>query len=45
MVTAAGESLALLFPGQGAHDVKMLNGVRDLPGFARRYEAVADALG
>jgi [acyl-carrier-protein] S-malonyltransferase len=45
MVTAAGEPLALLFPGQGAHDVKMLDGVRGLPAFTRRYEAIADALG
>lgn len=45
MVTSAGEPLALLFPGQGAHDVKMLEGVRDLPGFAARYALVADALG
>ena len=45
MATSAGEPLALLFPGQGAHDVKMLEGVRGLPGFAARYALVADALG
>lgn len=45
MVTAAGEPLALLFPGQGAHDVKMLDRVRDLPAFAARYQLVCDALG
>jgi [acyl-carrier-protein] S-malonyltransferase len=39
------EPLALLFPGQGAHNVKMLDGVRDLPGFAARYALVCDALG
>jgi [acyl-carrier-protein] S-malonyltransferase len=38
------EPLALVFPGQGAHDVKMLDGVRELPGFAARYALVADAL-
>ncbi len=38
------EPLALLFPGQGAHDVKMLDGVRALPGFAVRYQLVCDAL-
>ncbi len=38
------EPLALVFPGQGAHDVKMLDGVRGLPGFAARYALVADAL-
>jgi [acyl-carrier-protein] S-malonyltransferase len=38
------EPLALLFPGQGAHDVKMLDGVRQLPEFATRYALVADAL-
>jgi len=45
VVTAAGEPLALLFPGQGAHDVKMLDGVRELPAFAERYALVCDALG
>lgn len=45
MPTAAGEPLALLFPGQGAHDVKMLDGVRELPAFAERYALVAEALG
>ena len=45
MVTSAGEPLALLFPGQGAHDVKMLEGVRALPGFAAGFALVADALG
>jgi [acyl-carrier-protein] S-malonyltransferase len=45
MPTAAGEPLALVFPGQGAHDVKMLDGVRALPGFAERYARVCDALG
>jgi [acyl-carrier-protein] S-malonyltransferase len=45
MATAAGEPLALLFPGQGAHDVKMLDGVRELPAFAARYALVCDALG
>jgi [acyl-carrier-protein] S-malonyltransferase len=44
MPTAAGEPLALVFPGQGAHDVKMLDGVRELPGFAARYALVCDAL-
>lgn len=38
------EPLALLFPGQGAHDVKMLDGVRALPDFAARYQMVSDAL-
>jgi [acyl-carrier-protein] S-malonyltransferase len=37
--------LALLFPGQGAHDVKMLDGVRGLPAFRERYELVASTLG
>ena len=37
--------LALLFPGQGAHDVKMLDGVRGLPAFRERYELVASQLG
>ena len=39
------EPLALIFPGQGAHDVKMLDGVRELPAFAERYGLVCDALG
>jgi [acyl-carrier-protein] S-malonyltransferase len=39
------EPVALLFPGQGAHDVKMLDGVRELPAFATRYGLIADALG
>lgn len=38
------EPLALVFPGQGAHDVKMLDGVRELPGFAARYALVCAAL-
>ena len=45
MTTRAGEPLALLFPGQGAHDAKMLDGVRGLPEFATRYALVCDALG
>ncbi len=45
MTTTAGEPLALLFPGQGAHDPKMLDGVRGLPEFAARYALVCEALG
>lgn len=45
MPTETGERLALLFPGQGAHDVKMLEGVRGLPAFRERYELVAATLG
>jgi [acyl-carrier-protein] S-malonyltransferase len=45
MVTSAAEPLALVFPGQGAHDIKMLEGVRGLPGFNARYALVAEALG
>ncbi|HVY44223.1 MAG TPA: acyltransferase domain-containing protein [Minicystis sp.] len=37
--------LALLFPGQGAHDLRMLDGVRRLPGFAERHAIVAELLG
>ncbi|MCC6766191.1 MAG: ACP S-malonyltransferase [Deltaproteobacteria bacterium] len=45
MSTAGSEPLALLFPGQGAHDVKMLDGVREHSAFPGRYALVADALG
>lgn len=45
MTESAGGPLALLFPGQGAHDPKMLDGVKGLPGFAERYALVSDALG
>ena len=33
---------AVLFPGQGAHDLNMLDGVKDLPGFRERYDTIAE---
>ncbi|MEE8171273.1 MAG: ACP S-malonyltransferase, partial [Phycisphaerae bacterium] len=37
--------LALVFPGQGAHDVHMLERAADCPGFAERYGLICDLLG
>ncbi len=37
--------VALLFPGQGAHDLSMLQGVQECAAFRARYEIVAAALG
>jgi [acyl-carrier-protein] S-malonyltransferase len=34
----------LLFPGQGAHDFQMLEGVKHLAHFSQRYELVCDLL-
>ena len=36
---------ALLFPGQGAHDVKMLAGIKDRPVFKKYYPLVEVVLG
>ena len=37
--------VAALLPGQGAHDLKMLDGVRHAPAFAERYALVCEVLG
>ena len=36
---------AVLFPGQGAHDLSMLDGVRHAKDFAERYETIRRVLG
>lgn len=38
------KQIALLFPGQGTHNPKMLEGVSALPYFKERYEIVCDLL-
>lgn len=43
-VTTASKS-AFLFPGQGAHCVNMLDGLKDAPAFADRYGQVVTRLG
>jgi [acyl-carrier-protein] S-malonyltransferase len=37
--------ITLLFPGQGAHDLQMLEAVKHLKQFSQRYEVVCDLLG
>lgn len=36
---------AILFPGQGAHNVTMLDSVRQHPSFVSRYEVICESLG
>ena len=39
------QDLALLFPGQGAHDFDMLDRVSNLHGFKERHDTICDLLG
>lgn len=39
------QDVALLFPGQGAHDFDMLDRVSNLHGFKERHETVCDLIG
>ncbi|NQZ09322.1 MAG: hypothetical protein HRT35_19365 [Algicola sp.] len=39
------QNIALLFPGQGAHDFNMLDRVSNLHGFKERHETICDHLG
>jgi len=41
----AASRIAFVFPGQGAHGPRMLDGVRHLPAFGERYRLVCDLLG
>jgi [acyl-carrier-protein] S-malonyltransferase len=43
-VSAMPAKTTLLFPGQGAHDLQMLEGVKHLACFSQRYELVCDLL-
>ncbi len=44
-LSRVAQQTALLFPGQGGHDPRMLDGVRTLPEFDARYAVVCQALG
>jgi [acyl-carrier-protein] S-malonyltransferase len=44
-VSTVQSRTTLLFPGQGAHDLQMLEGVKHLAQFSQRYEVVCDLLG
>lgn len=43
-VSSVQTKTTLLFPGQGAHDLQMLEGVKHLAQFFQRYEVVCDVL-
>jgi [acyl-carrier-protein] S-malonyltransferase len=43
-VSAVQPKITLLFPGQGPHDLQMLEGVKHLEQFSQRYEVVCDLL-
>jgi len=44
-VLPRSQQIALLFPGQGAQSPRMIEGVRELPEFGKRYEIICDHTG